>query len=262
MLALACLGLPAGRLFAGGSKEPRVDAVNTQAPVTILVAAAASLQYSFQELIPQFQAKYSWITVEGSYDSSGKLQTQIEQGLGADLFVSAAERQMDNLVNGNFIRAETVRPLLENKIVLIKSAGLSTAVTSFQTAAQAKTIALGDPESVPAGQYAREAFTSLGIWDAVFAKASFGTNVTEVLNWVGEGSADAGVVYATDAATTKKVEVIAEAPAEVLKSPVVYPVGIIAASVHPEEAKIFADFLNSDEGLKIFEKFGFSRYTE
>jgi molybdate transport system substrate-binding protein len=241
-------------LFANGNREK-----TARPQTTILVAAAASLEYSYvQELIPRFQKKYPWITVEGTYDSSGKLQAQIEQGLAADVFMSAATRQMNALADKGLVNRDSIVPLLENKIVLIKPAGSSTAVTGFQNAASAKVIALGDPASVPAGQYAKEAFTSLGNWAAVEAKASFGTNVTEVLNWVGAASAEVGVVYATDAATTKQVEVIAEAPAGSLAAKVIYPVGIVAASAHPEEAKLFVEFLASREGLAVFRSFGFS----
>jgi molybdate transport system substrate-binding protein len=252
--ALITLG---GQSFAGGNKEPAPAAQNK--PVTILVAAAASLKNAFdQELIPQFQQKYPWITVEGTYDSSGKLQTQIEQGLGADVFMSAATKQMNDLVAKGFIAGESVKPLLENKIVLIKPAGGATAVSSFQNITSAKIIALGDPQSVPAGQYAKDIFTSLGIWDQVVAKASLGTNVTEVLNWVGEGSAEVGVVYATDAASTAKVEVIAFAPPGSLSQPVIYPVAPVKASTHQEAAGLFIDFLASDAGIAVFKAYGFS----
>jgi molybdate transport system substrate-binding protein len=255
LTALVLLVSAQTALFARGKGEKAA----AKPPVTILVAAAASLEYSYvQELIPLFQKKYSWITVEGTYDSSGKLQTQIEQGLEADVFMSAATRQMDALADKGLVSKDSIVPLLENKIVLIKPAGTATAVTGFRDAALAAVIALGDPASVPAGQYAKEAFTSLGNWAAVEAKASFGTNVTEVLNWVGEGSAEVGVVYATDAATTKKVEVIAEAPAESLSAKVIYPVGSVAAAAHPEEAKLFVDFLASAEGLAVFRAYGFS----
>jgi molybdate transport system substrate-binding protein len=254
ILALAAAAQPA--LFAVGKKD--ADRAS-KPPLTIFVAAAASLEYSYvQELIPRFREKYPWITVEGTYDSSGKLQTQIEQGLDADVFMSAAVRQMDALAGQGLIAKDSILPLLENKIVLIKPAGTSTAVTGFENAAQARVIALGDPASVPAGQYAQEAFTSLGNWAAVAAKASFGTNVTEVLNWVAEGSAEVGVVYATDAAVTEKVEIIAEAPAGSLAAKVIYPVGIAAASAHPEEARLFVDFLASEEGLAVFRAYGFS----
>ncbi|GHT85217.1 molybdate ABC transporter substrate-binding protein [Spirochaetia bacterium] len=261
LTALILFGLGQTGLFAGGKKDqaPAATAAD-QAPVTMLVAAAASLRNSYEkELIPLFQQKYPWITVEGTYDSSGKLQTQIEEGLGADVFMSAAPTQMNNLVGKGLVSADTVKPLLENKIVLIKPKGTATTVTSFQTITNAKTIALGDPASVPAGQYAREAFTSLGIWDKVqAAKPSLGTNVTEVLNWVGQGSADVGVVYATDAASVNTVEVIAEAPAGSLAQKVIYPVGIVTASAHPEEAKLFIEFLASAEALGIFKSYGFT----
>jgi molybdate transport system substrate-binding protein len=258
LLALFFLG---GPVFGGAKKDAPAPAVEeTKQPVTIMVAAAASLRLSFEnELIPRFQAKYPWITVEGSYASSGQLQTQIEQGLQADVFMSAAVTQMDNLIKGGHINAASVKPLLENKIVLIKPAGAATAVTEFGNITQAKVIALGDPASVPAGQYAREAFTSLGIWDAVSAKASFGSNVTEVANWVSQASAEVGVVYATDAAATKDVEIVAECPEGLLAKPVIYPLGIIAASAHPEEAKLFFDFLASPEGLDVFKANGFSQ---
>jgi molybdate transport system substrate-binding protein len=257
LLTLVFMTLAQAGLFAGGAKE---DVPPEQ--VTIMVAAAASLRYSYeQDLIPLFQKNNPSIKVEGTYDSSGKLQTQIESGLAADVFMSAASTQMNNLVGKNLVARNTVQPLLENKIVLIKPAGASTAVKDFAGVLQAKTIAVADPASVPAGQYAKEAFTSLGIWEAVAAKASLGTNVTEVLSWVGEASAEVGVVYATDAATTNKVEIIAEAPAGSLKQKVIYPVGMVAASKHPKEAQAFIDFLASEEALAIFKKYGFSGNT-
>ncbi|MDR0583922.1 MAG: molybdate ABC transporter substrate-binding protein [Treponema sp.] len=257
-IALAALFLAGGQVFAAARRE--AAPAETREPVSIMIAAAASLRLSFEnELIPQFQKKYPWITVEGTYASSGQLQTQIEQGLEADLFMSAAVTQMNNLVKGGYMNSASVKPLLENKIVLIKPAGTTTAVTEFRNITQAKVIALGDPASVPAGQYAREAFTTLGIWDAVSAKASFGSNVTEVASWVSAASAEVGVVYATDAAAINNVEIIAECPDGLLASPVIYPLGISSASKHPEEAKLFFDFLASPQGLAIFKANGFSQ---
>ncbi|MDY0018844.1 MAG: molybdate ABC transporter substrate-binding protein [Anaerolineae bacterium] len=238
------------------TEEPVVE--ETHEPVTLMVAAAASLENAYiGDLIPAFQAKYDWITVEGTYDSSGKLQTQIEEGLEADVFMSAAVKQMNALKEEALIDADSVVELLENKIVLIEPASAPSGITSFKDVLNADIIAVGDPESVPAGQYAQEAFTSLGIWDDVVAKASLGTNVTEVLNWVGEGSADVGVVYATDAASTDSVVVIAEAPEGSLAKKVIYPVGIVSASDDKETAQLFIDFLKSPEGIAIFEQYGF-----
>jgi molybdate transport system substrate-binding protein len=244
---------------AGVSAGPKQEKKAEETRVTLLIAAAASLKNAFEkDLIPLFRQKYPHITIEGTYDSSGKLQAQIEAGLEADIFMSAAPAQMNGLVEKGLIARETVKPLLENKIVLIKTAGIDVPeVTGFETIANAGTVALGDPASVPAGQYAQEALTSLGVWDAAKAKASFGTNVTEVLAWVAEGSADVGVVYATDAASAAKVEVIAEAPEGSLKQKVLYPAGMAAGSAHKKEARLFLDFLGSPESFGVFKKYGF-----
>ena len=227
---------------------------------TIMIAAAASLQNVFEKsLIPEFKKLHPDINVTGTYDSSGKLQTQIEAGLEADIFFSAAQTQMNALKDKELINAGSVVNLLENKIVLIATKGMKTDVTSFTNITDAKSIALGDPASVPAGQYAQEALTNLGIWDDVLAKKpSLGTNVTEVLNWVAAGSAEVGVVYATDAASNENVVVIAEAPAGSLKAPVLYPIGITTGSKNVPQAELFLSFLQSSTAIGIFESYGFS----
>lgn len=228
----------------------------------ILVAAAASLEYAYEEeLIPMFEEENPGVTVKGTYDSSGKLQTQIEEGLEADVFMSAATQQMDALTEEGFVDGESVTDLLENQIVLITFAENELGLAEFTDITKADTIAIGDPASVPAGQYAQEALTSLGIWDEVLAKSSLGTNVTEVLNWVAEGSAQAGIVYATDAATTDNVKVIAQAPEGSLAEPAIYPVGLVSASAHQEEAQAFLDFLQSDEAMAVFEAYGFTSHA-
>ena len=228
----------------------------------ILVAAAASLEYAYEEeLIPMFEEENPGVTVKGTYDSSGKLQTQIEEGLEADVFMSAATQQMDALTEEGFIDGDSVKDLLENQIVLITTAENELGLAEFTDITKADTIAIGDPASVPAGQYAQEALTSLGIWDEVLAKSSLGTNVTEVLNWVAEGSAQAGIVYATDAATTDNVKVIAQAPEGSLAEPAIYPVGLVSASAHQEEAQAFLDFLQSDEAMAVFEAYGFTSHA-
>lgn len=229
----------------------------------LLVAAASSLEYSYKdELIPMFEKANPDIEVEGTYDSSGKLQTQIEEGIGADIFMSAAMKQMNTLVDENLVDKDSVVKLLENKIVLITAKDSPLGLKNFKDITKAKTIAIGDPDSVPVGQYSKEALTNLGLWNEVSAKASLGTNVTEVLNWVAEGSADAGIVYATDAATTDKVKVVAEAPAGSLAENAIYPVGIVSASKHKDAAKKFVDFLQSDKAIAVFEKYGFIQNKE
>ena len=251
--------LSASMMIGCGSKP--AEEVKEETPVeetTILVAAAASLKYSYNdELIPMFEAANPGIKVEATFDSSGKLQTQIEEGIGADVFMSAAMKQMNALVDEEIIEGDDVVKLLENKVVLISAADKDLGMKDFADVAKAETVAIGDPASVPVGQYAQDSLTNLGIWDEVIAKASLGTNVTEVLNWVAEGSADAGIVYATDAATTDKVKVIAEAPAESLSKKAIYPVAVIKDSEKKDAAAKFVEFLQSDEAIEVFEKYGF-----
>jgi len=240
------------------SLQSETQDVVTGEETTILLAAAASLEYCMKdELIPMFEEANPGIKVEGTYDSSGKLQTQIEEGADVDVFMSAAMKQMDALDEAGLIMDDTIVSLLENKIVLIVPTQSQLTMDSFEDIVNAETIAIGDPESVPAGQYAKESLESLGLWEEVSAKASFGTNVTEVLNWVAEGSADAGIVYATDAATTDDVVVVAEAPEDSV-SKVIYPVGIVASTTKEGAAKLFIDFLQSDEALAVFENYGFT----
>ena len=226
----------------------------------ILVAAAASLKNAYEDkLIPMFEEANPGVTVKGTYDSSGKLQTQIEEGLDADVFMSAAKKQMIALDEEGMIASDTITDLLENKIVLIVPAGNEKKLEKFEDIEKADSIALGDPASVPAGQYSEEALTNLGIWDKIQDKVSFGTNVTEVLNQVAAASADAGIVYATDAASmADKVEVVAEAPEGSLSEKVIYPVAVVKGTAHEEVAKEFVAFLQTDKAITVFEDYGFS----
>lgn len=226
----------------------------------ILVAAAASLKNAYEDkLIPMFEEANPGVTVKGTYDSSGKLQTQIEEGLEADVFMSAAKKQMTALDEEGMIASDTITDLLENKIVLIVPTGNEKKLEKFEDIENVDSIALGDPASVPAGQYAQEALTNLGIWDKIQDKVSFGTNVTEVLNQVAAASADAGIVYATDAASmADQVEVVAEAPEGSLAKKVIYPVAVVKGTAHEEVAKEFVAFLQTDKAITVFEEYGFS----
>ena len=238
--------------------ESSVAATEVAEETEILVAAAASLKNAYEEeLIPMFEEQYPGVTVKGTYDSSGKLQTQIEEGLEADVFMSAAKKQMKALDEEGMIDSDSIVDLLENKIVLIVPTGSDKGIQSFEDIVKADSIALGDPASVPAGQYSEEALTNLGLWDQIQDKTSFGTNVTEVLNQVAAGSADAGIVYATDAASmADQVEVVAEAPEGSLKTKVM---AVVKDSANTEVAAKFVEFLTSDEAMKVFEAYGFSK---
>lgn len=245
-----------------GEAEEAVEEV--QEPVTIMLAAAASLETAFVDtLIPMFEEQYDYITVEGTYGSSGDLQTQIESGLDAQIFMSAALKQMNALVDEGLVNADDVVELLENQVVLICGAAYEGPVADFAAVPEANTIALGDPASVPAGQYAQTIFESLGVWDQLenSDKVSWGENVTQVLAWVAEGSAEVGVVYATDAAKADYVDlvtILASAPEGSLTSPVIYPVATLASAADNEAAQLFLEFLQSEAAIAVFEGYGFS----
>ena len=253
LAVLLAVAMVLGVTACGSSKDSSkstTEAVKKEETTTITLAAAASLEKCYTEkLIPMFEKENKGIKVEGSYDSSGKLQSQIENGMAADVFMS---------VKGKYISKGDVVELLENKVVLIAPKKGDAKVSSFKDITKADTIALGDPKSVPAGQYAQEIFTNLKNWNDVKKKASFGTNVTEVLNWVAKGSASCGVVYATDAASNKDVKVLAEAPSDALKTPVIYPVAALKKSKNKDAADKFVKFLQSEKVLKVFRSYGFT----
>ena len=226
---------------------------------------AASLSNSMGEILMDFKELYPHVTVYYSADSSGTLQTQIEEGARCDLFFSAADKQMDALTEEKLTKEDTVKDLLENKVVLIKPKDGETKVTGFENITDAENMALAG-EDVPVGQYSREIFNNLGIMDDVNKmEINECKNVTDVLAAVSEGSNEVGVVYATDAASvTDKVDIIAEAPADSLKTPVLYPVGLIedkeASEDDTKAAEAFLDYVESDAAIKVFEDYGFTAY--
>ena len=226
---------------------------------------AASLNNAMEELQKNFNETYPDVEILYNADSSGTLQTQIEEGARCDIFFSAADKQMDALVDEDLAKKDTVEDILENKVVLIKPKDGETKVTGFENITDAANIALAG-DSVPVGQYSREIFDNLGITDEVNKmEINEGKNVSEVLAAVSEGSNEIGIVYATDAASVAdKVDVIAEAPADALKTPVLYPVGLIEDKEASEDdtaaAEAFLEYIKSDDAMKVFEKYGFTAY--
>ena len=247
----------AAALWATGSLGTNTANLDGQ---EVNLAAAASLKNVYDEkLIPMFEEKYPGVKVTPTYASSGDLQTQIENGLEANVFMSAANKQMDALVDEGLIDNSTNLQFLENKVVLIVPADSDSNISSFDELKDVKgTIAIGDPESVPAGQYAEEVLTNLGIWEDVQSKLSLGTDVTAVLNQVAQGSADCGIVYSTDAKSTDDVKVVCEAPEDSLDTPVIYPVAILKDSKDSDAAKAFLEFLQTQEAKDVFVEYGFT----
>ncbi len=228
------------------------------AKVELYVSAAASLKDAMLELEKPYEAKHPGVQLIFNFNSSGALQTQIEQGAPADLFYSAALKQMDNLDQKNLLKKGTRRNLLENQIVMIVPKAANSNLKDFKDLTQAavQKIGIGAPESVPAGQYALEAFKKLGIWDKIQDKVVYGTNVRAVLTYVETGNVDAGIVYRTDAAISDKVKVVVAAPAGSTE-PVIYPAAVLAGTKQPAEAADFLAYTSGPEGKAVFEKYGF-----
>lgn len=252
-------------VLAAGMSAGSVQAAAEDTSGDLYVFIAASLNNAMEEIQKDFNEDYPDVNILYNADSSGTLQTQIEEGSRCDIFFSAATKQMDALVDEELAKKDSVVDLLENKVVLIKPKGGETKVTGFENITDAANIALAG-EDVPVGQYAREIFKNLGIEDDVNKmEINEGKNVTEVLASVSEGSNEVGIVYATDAASVAdKVEIIAEAPEGSLKTPVLYPVGLTedkeASDSESAAADAFLAYLQTDEALKVFEEYGFTPY--
>lgn len=252
-------------VLAAGMSAGSVQAAAEDTSGDLYVFIAASLNNAMEEIQKDFNEDYPDVNILYNADSSGTLQTQIEEGSRCDIFFSAATKQMDELVDEELAKKDSVVDLLENKVVLIKPKDGETKVTGFENITDAKNIALAG-EDVPVGQYSREIFKNLGIEDDVNKmEINEGKNVTDVLASVSEGSNEIGIVYATDATSVAdKVDVIAEAPEGSLETPVLYPVGLtVDAEASDEEAAAadaFLEYLQTDDAMKVFEEYGFAAY--
>lgn len=224
----------------------------------VYIIAAASMTDAVKEIGANYEKQHPDVKLMYNFGSSGALQSQIEQGAPADVFISAAQKQMNALEEENLIDKATRKDLLENKVVLIVPKDSTLVLDDFAAAATDKVskIALGEPKSVPVGQYSEEIFTNLNVWADIKAKAVYASDVRQVLSWVETGEVDCGVVYATDAAISDKVKVLLEAPAGTHK-PVVYPAAMVSSSKNPEIAKDFLAYLSQDEQKAILAKYGF-----
>ncbi len=223
----------------------------------VTVSAAVSLKDALDEIAQLYRAEKPDVALHFNLGGSGTLQRQIEQGAPVDVFISASPDEMDGLEAKGLLLAGTRKNLVTNRVVLIVPAG-ATSVASFQDLEQprVKLIAIGEPQTVPAGKYAREALTHMGLYDRLKPKFVLAKDVRQVLTYVETGNVDAGIVYATDARISQKVKVVATAAAD-SHSPVIYPVAVIKASHDPMGAKEFEAFLAGPRARGVFQEFGF-----
>lgn len=255
---------PATEASASASNSASASASSANADAgkettELTVSAAASLTDALGEIEKAFEAEHSDIRLTFNFGSSGALQQQIEQGAPADLIMSAAAKNMRALVDKGLVEEDKQTNLLNNSLVVVVPAdgGAVVSLLSDLEKPEVKKVAVGIPESVPAGKYAQEALTNAKLWDALQGKTVQGKDVRQVLQYVETGNADAGFVYKTDALTADKAKVAFEVDPTTY-SAIEYPVGIVKATKHGEEADEFYRYLQSQEALDVFIKYGFT----
>jgi molybdate transport system substrate-binding protein len=220
--------------------------------VTILVGAAASLTDAITEIEPLFE-KAEGIDLDLQFSATGPLKEQIKSGADIDVFMSASRKDMVEMVDAGLVVDDEV--LLTNELILAKTKGSD--VKSIDDLKSVDYIAIGEPASVPVGKYAVEALTNLGLYDSLKGKFTYAKDVTQVLNWVELGNAEAGFVYYSDFVRSGgKVELVERIDAGKYAK-IVYPMGIVKASTKVDEARAFMEFLKGDEAKAVFEKYGF-----
>ena len=238
-----------------GCENSRTNAETTE----LTVAAAASLTDVMEEIAVLYNNSNPNVDLKFTFGGSGALMTQIEEGAPVDVFISAAQKQMDTLEEKGMIKDDTRVDLLSNQVVLITSKSTQKEIESFEDIATDKVekIALGDPSSVPVGQYSQEIFDKLGIVDEADKKAVYAADVRQVLSWVVSGEVDCGIVYRTDAITSGLVTIVTQAPYG-SHNPVIYPAALVDGTNNTDAGEKFIEFLFTDQAKSIFEKYGFN----
>ena len=246
----------------------------TADPVELTVFAAASLTETLNQIAEDYKTVAPDVTLTFNFDSSGTLKTQIQEGAVCDLFISAGQKQMDQLdasadasVNTeglDFVLEGSRIDLLENKVTLAVPEGNPKGIDSFDALAEHLEagdilLAMGNSD-VPVGQYTQKILTWYGLDEAELANAgciTYGTNVKEVTTQVSEGSVDAGIIYCTDAFSAG-LTIVDEATPEMCGQ-VIYPAAVLNTSEHQTEVQAFLDYLSTDDAMAVFEEVGFSK---
>lgn len=222
------------------------------------VYAAISLTDALGEIGTAFTAE-NGVKIFYNFAASTTLQRQLEKGATADVFISASPRQVVALETNGLLEAESRKDLLTNRLVLVsdESAGISMETLTNLAVPEISRVAIGHPNIVPAGTYAKEALVHFGLWETLQSKFVFGTDVRATLAYVTAGNADVAIVYKTDTTLTRRIKVLYQLPSEAYTS-IIYPAVIMKGSPHKQLARRFMTYLHSMESGKVFEKHGFT----
>lgn len=272
----ACGSSPAQPAADSTTAEASAEAAPESAPAEkaeIVVFAAASMTETLTQIKDLYEAEHPEITITYNFDSSGTLKTQIQEGADCDLFISAGQKQMNQLdINAStdvntegldFVAADSRLNLLENKVVLAVPEGNPKGLESFDQLADALKagevfMAMGNSD-VPVGQYTQKILAYYELSEEELAAAgliTYGTNVKEVTTQVSEASVDCGVVYCTDAFSAGLT--VVDSASAAMCGQVIYPASVLKTSAHPAEAQAFLDYLLTEPAMAIFEAVGFS----
>lgn len=242
---LACLSLMPRQALAGD---------------TVLISAAMSLRSAFEQIGARLAASEDGVRTVFNFGASADLAAQIHGGAAVDVFAAADAKEMDRLdTQGELMRGTRV-DFAANRVVVVVPIASAAGISVFAdlTSPAIARIAIANPKTAPAGRYAEEVFAGAGVAAAVRPKLILAENVRQVLDYVGRGEVDAGVVYATDAMIrAREVRVAAVAP-EGSHRPAVYPIAVLKGSTHPEAAKGFVDAVRSEAGQAILARHGFT----
>ena len=223
----------------------------------IIVSAAASLTNAMTEVGKSFHGDHPEVDVIFNFASSGSLLQQMLHGAPVDVFASANQKYMDDAQEKGLVKEESRQDFVRNTLVLAVPADAETVLTVMEDLAGSAVarIALGNPESVPAGRYARESLQAYGLWDSLHDKFVYGNSVRQVLDYLRRGEVDAGLVYSTDAKIGGERVKVALEPGK--HKEIIYPIAVIRSSEHVDAAQQFVDFVLSEKGQAIFTEFGF-----
>lgn len=246
-------------LTVGCSNQKQATPATPPQKIEMNISAAVSLKDALEEIQKNYETKNPNIKLVYNLGASGALQKQIEQGAPADIFMSAAPKQMNDLEAKNLVSKSTRKNLVENKLVIVVPKASNINIAKYEDLAKndVQKISIGEPGSVPAGQYAQEVLTKLSIWDKIKDKAVLAKDVRTVLTYVETGNVEAGIVYKTDAISSNKINIVATAP-EGSHQPIVYPVAVLSGTKQQKAAEDFLTYLNTPECRTIFEKYGFT----
>jgi molybdate transport system substrate-binding protein len=240
-----------------------MTAVGAAAPREPTFSVAVSLKDAVEELGRRFMQAHAGVALRYNFGSSGELQKQIEAGAPIDLFLSAAERHMDELARRGLVVAASRRVFARNVLVAVKplDSGLDLASPADLLDARVRRVVVGNPKTVPAGQYAEQSLRALGIWERLGPRLVFAENVRQALEYVARGEVDAGFVYASDLAARPGRVKETFRPGEDTYQPITYPAAVVAGAREPALAEAFIRLLLSAEGQAVLARSGFAPPT-